>query len=142
MCEHTIQLCFDASCRFVQCPPGWRPEQDVQAHREHTLVTTLQRVAQALRILEANLALGIADALGQQVDTPRGLQLRDLQTKCAPHLARRQRPNMHAELQRDVELLYERRKPAGGNRARITGHHQHSQVMRFELQVIAADLGA
>ena len=53
-----------------------------------------------------------------------------------------QRSNVHAELQRQVKLFDQRRQPAGRDRPRIAGHHQHPHIMRIQLQVVSAHFHA
>ena len=86
--QQPVQLRFHPSRRLVQRPPGRRPQQEVQADREDTLVAALQRVAQPLGVLQTDVALGVGDALRQHIDAARRLEFGDLQTERSHHVCR------------------------------------------------------
>jgi hypothetical protein len=140
--EQAIQLAFHTASSLVQRAPGRRAQKDVQADREHALVAALQRGTQSLSVLQANIALGVRDALGQQIHPTRGFQFGDLYTERSHHLRRRQRSDVHAQLEWQVQFFHKRCQPAGRDRARVAGHDQHARVMRIKLQMVPAYVDA
>jgi hypothetical protein len=86
MREQSVKLRLHPSCRLVQGPSCRCAEEDVQTHGEDAFVAALQRIAQALGVLQTDIPFGIGDALREYIDAPRRLEFRDLETQGADHV--------------------------------------------------------
>src|SRR5262249_42840765 len=139
--QHAVKQHLDPSGALVKllaCPCA---HQEIQAHAEHPLVTALERVPQALSVLNGYFPLRIDEPTLARIEQPRCLKLDQLMAKSADLHGGRKRPDVQAQLYGQV-TVDQRLKPAGRNCAWVCGDSQYPRVLAVEAQMVDSHFAA